>query len=206
MRDFSAREHWDEIYRTRASTKRSWYRDHLDVSLDLIADSHLPLDAAIVDIGGGSSTLVDDLLDRGYTNVRVLDISGEALAEARRRLGSRARDVVWLEEDVRTMNIDHGIDLWHDRAVFHFLTQEADRDAYGRSMLKSVKPKGFAVLATFAPDGPEKCSGLSVMRYSDRELAERFSAFRLLQSRREMHVTPSGDVQAFTYVFLQKDY
>lgn len=201
----SIKDHWEQIYKSRTSDKRSWHREHLDLSLHLIGRANLPLDAAIVDIGGGSSTLVDDLLNLKYTNVRVLDISGVALQEAQRRLGDRSRDVVWIEGDATMTNLGEGIvDLWHDRAVFHFMTEADARAAYIANVFRSVKRNGFVVLATFAPEGPRECSGLPVTRYDDAALAKLFPGFRLLEGTKELHRTPWGRVQEFTYVLMQR--
>ena len=169
-----ARSHWEAVYRTKQPNEVSWYRPHLDVSLQLIDEAVPSRDAKIIDVGGGESTLVDDLLDRGYSNLSVLDLSSIALDVAKTRLGNRARAVNWLYGDVTTFAFaSNEYDFWHDRAVFHFLTDPSDRAAYVRQVAHSVKSGGHVVVATFGPEGPTKCSGLNVVRY-DPEQSARF--------------------------------
>lgn len=193
--------HWENVYRTRQPHEVSWYRPHLDTSLALIDAAGSGLDARIVDVGGGASTLVDDLLARGYRDVTVLDVSSAALDIAKARLGPRAADVDWRRGDAATAPLPaNGYDLWHDRAVFHFLTRAEDRAAYVRQVRRCVKQGGHVVIATFGPDGPMKCSGLDVVRYAPAALhGELGAAFRLVQHRTELHETPSGTIQPFTY-------
>jgi len=197
------REHWDHVYETKRPDAVSWYRKHLDTSLRLIERSALGLDAAIIDVGGGESTLVDDLLDRGYRNVTVLDISDTALRVTRERLGDRASLVQWLEADVaRTELPVHAYDVWHDRAVFHFLTEAADRVAYVRNVARAVKPGGLVIVATFGPEGPLQCSGLPVVRYDADRLHDEFGArFELEEHLTEIHETPLGNRQQFVYCY-----
>lgn len=194
-------EHWDRAYRARPSTQVSWYRLHLERSLAFIGDAAPDRGARILDVGGGASTLVDDLLVQGYRHLSVLDLSEEALRTARGRLGAAAHGVAWLHGDVRTVALEpQGIDLWHDRAVFHFLAGAADRAAYVRQAVQALKPGGGLVIATFAPDGPARCSGLPVVRYGAAGLAQVFgSAFRLEAQAADAHVTPGGSVQSFLY-------
>lgn len=195
----TTKQHWDDVYATKATTEVSWFQQHPELSLALIARATLATDAAILDVGGGASTLVDGLLALGYTNVTVLDLSGTALAAARHRLGARADQVTWLEGDVRDADLP-AADLWHDRAVFHFLTDPADRAAYRAQLRATLRPGGQVVIATFAEDGPTRCSGLPVQRYSPAQLAAELGAgYRLVESEREEHHTPLGSVQAFTY-------
>ena len=197
------RRHWEEVYRTKRPTEVSWYRPHLDVSLQLIEDAAGSRDAHIIDVGAGESTLVDDLLDRGYRNVYAMDLTATALDVAKVRLGARAAEVVWLCGDVRNFDFPrHRYDVWHDRAVFHFLTDEADRRAYVRQVAHAVKPGGHVIVATFGPEGPTKCSGLDVVRYDPEALHDEFgAAFRLVQHRTELHQTPKGTTQQFTYCY-----
>lgn len=195
--------HWEKVYRTKQPTEVSWYRPHLDVSLQLIEEAAPNRDAHIIDVGGGESTLVDDLLIRGYRSLSVLDVSATALTVAKERLGDKADQINWLCGDVTTFALPRQqYDVWHDRAVFHFLTEAEDRDAYVRAALRAVKPGGHVIVATFAEDGPTQCSGLPVMRYSPDQLHAEFGArFTLLRHDKESHHTPFGTVQEFTYCY-----
>ncbi len=201
-----AKAHWERVYTTRAATELSWFQPHAERSLALIRGAGVPSTARIIDVGGGASTLVDDLLAAGYGDVSVLDISAHALAVARARLKARAHEVRWIEADVLQATLPrHAYDLWHDRAVFHFLTQAADRHAYVQQVLHAVRPGGLVIVATFAPDGPERCSGLPVMRYDPERLHAEFGApFSLLRHEREAHYTPAGKVQQFIYCLCRK--
>jgi 2-polyprenyl-3-methyl-5-hydroxy-6-metoxy-1,4-benzoquinol methylase len=194
----STSEHWQRVYETRAPNDVSWYAPHLRESLRLIQEV-ATLEARIIDVGAGASTLVDDLLDLGYCDVTMLDIAGEALAVARRRLGERGDRVKWLTADITTASLaENSFDLWHDRAVFHFLTHETDRQAYVRQVRKSVAAGGHLVLATFSLDGPTKCSGLDVMRYDAQSLAHELGpAFQLNAEIHTTHTTPSNKEQRF---------
>ena len=160
-----ARQHWERVYRTKQPTQVSWYAPHLETSLRLIGDATPDREAAIVDVGGGEATLVDDLLDRGYRHVSVLDVSATALDVAKARLGERAGAVDWVCGDVAVFPFPrHHYDVWHDRAVFHFLTDPKDRAAYVRQVARAVKPGGHLIVAAFRPEGPTECSGLDVLR------------------------------------------
>ena len=195
------REHWDHIYRRSAPTELSWYQPEPTVSLELIRRVAPDLDAPIIDVGGGASTLVDGLLDAGYRNVTVLDLSDAALAVARGRLGARAASVRWIEADVLAAPFaPSAYVVWHDRAVFHFLTDADERSAYVAAAHAAVRCGGHVIVASFAPDGPARCSGLQVVRYSPDAMHAQFgSGFRLLDSVRDEHHTPSGRMQAFVY-------
>lgn len=197
----TGREHWERIYRTTAAFDVSWYQSTPAISLDLIRRVAPDLDARIIDVGGGASTLVDALLDDGYRNVTVLDLAGAALAVARQRLGERAARVTWIESDVLTAPLAaRSYAVWHDRAVFHFLTDPRDRERYVARAHDAVRPNGHVIVASFAPDGPARCSGLDVVRYSPETMHAQFgSAFRLLESVGEEHHTPSGATQSFVY-------
>ncbi len=201
------RGHWDRVYRTKNATEVSWYRPHLEQSIDLIMRTGIGPDASIIDVGGGVSTLADDLLSRGFRNITVADISSEAVDAAKLRLGPRAAQVTWRVGDISTMDLRaDAYDLWHDRAVFHFLTAESDRRAYIQRVCCSVRKRGFVIVATFGPHGPEKCSGLPVAHYSADELHHAFGgAFRLLEHREEHHQTPWGSEQEFVYCLCSKD-
>jgi SAM-dependent methyltransferase len=194
-------EHWERIYRSKDPTQVSWYQPEARLSLDLIRRVTPDLSAPIIDVGGGASTLVDGLLAAGYRQLTVLDLSPTALALTRRRLGARAALVTWLSADVRDVPLPAGgYAVWHDRAVFHFLTDAEGRAQYVRQARRAVRPGGYALVASFAPDGPTRCSGLEVVRYSPDTMHAEFGAgFRLLDSVREVHHTPSGTTQAFVY-------
>lgn len=197
------REHWEKVYQTKQPTEVSWYRPHLDVSLQLIEDAVPDRGARIMDVGAGESTLVDDLLARGYQRLTAMDLSSTALAVAKARLGAAAAQVIWLQGDVRTFPFPrHEYDLWHDRAVFHFLTDAADRAAYVHQVTHAVKPCGHIIVATFGPEGPPRCSGLEVVRYAAESLHHEFDpAFHLVSHHTELHQTPTGSTQQFTYCY-----
>ncbi len=197
-------QHWERVYKTKPPEQVSWFSPHLETSLTLIEralDGNR--DAAIVDVGGGASTLVDDLVEKGFRNLTVLDISQAALDVARQRLGKRGEAVRWVRADVTEWRPGaHSIDLWHDRAVFHFLTSASDRRAYVQSVAESVKPGGHVIVGTFGPEGPLKCSGLEVEHYDASSLHAAFGArFELVESRQELHETPFGAVQQFVYCY-----
>lgn len=195
------RKHWDRVYTAKAPGTVSWYQPHLARSLELIARAAPDTSAAIIDVGGGESTLVDDLLSRGYGDVTVLDISETAIKVAKRRLGARAQEVTWLAADIAEATLaEHRYDVWHDRAVFHFLTEVRQRLAYVRQVKRAMKPQGHVIVATFAPEGPTQCSGLEVVRYDADALHDEFGPqFRLVEHATELHHTPSGTAQQFLY-------
>jgi len=196
--------HWNRVYTTRAADAVSWYQARPRISLELIAAANLPLDAPIIDVGGGASLLVDHLLAQDRSALNVLDISAGALATARERLGTGAAKVNWIEADVREFDPPQRYALWHDRAVFHFLTDPDGRAAYMATLRRSLNPRGHVVVATFAPDGPARCSGLDVARYDAASLHAQFGAdFELLDARRETHITPNGSEQRFTWAHLR---
>jgi len=197
------KSHWEKVYRTKRPTEVSWYRAHLDLSLALIEEAAGGREARIIDVGGGESTLVDDLLARGYRNLHVLDLSPTAIAVARERLAADADRVDWLCGDVTSFALPrHGYDVWHDRAVFHFLTAERDRIAYVRQVAHAVRPGGHVIVATFGPEGPTRCSGLEVVRYDPERLHAEFGArFALRKHCTELHQTPAGAVQQFVYCY-----
>ncbi len=195
------REHWEDVYRQKAASEVSWYQPEARVSLGLIRRVAPDLESSIIDVGGGASTLADGLIAEGYRRVTVLDIASSAIAIAQQRLAVRAREVTWVRADVLTMAFpSSSFDVWHDRAVFHFLTEPGDRRCYVRQVLNAVRAGGHVIVASFAPDGPHRCSGLDVMRYSPDAMHEEFGpGFSLLDSVHEDHVTPSGTTQAFVY-------
>lgn len=193
--------HWEKIYREKAPNAVSWYRPHLEKSLELIERVAPARSASIIDVGSGESTLVDDLLAEGYQNVTVLDVSQTAIEATKRRLASAAEGVQWLVADVTNAKFAPGTyDVWHDRAVFHFLTAPEQRLAYLRQVVNAVKPHGHVLVSTFGPEGPAKCSGLDVVRYDTESLHQEFGVrFRLLDSFKELHQTPFGTIQQFLY-------
>lgn len=192
--------HWTDVYDRKAPSEVSWYQSSPKVSLELIAASGVKPSAPVIDVGGGASTLVDHLLDLGYSDVTVLDIAASALEASKARLDDRAREVAWVVADATRWRPSKTYALWHDRAVFHFLTDPADRRAYVSTLEAGVTAGGQLVIATFAPDGPEMCSGLPVVRYDARSLgAELGSNFEFCEERREEHTTPAGRTQAFLY-------
>lgn len=201
------KSHWERVYHNQLPTQVSWYQPHALRSLSLIRRVSPPPDGAIIDVGGGASTLIDDLLVAGYHDLTVLDLSATALAEARTRLGARANDVRWIEADILEAPLPQaGYSVWHDRAVFHFLTAPADRARYVAQVRRAVRSGGFVLVATFADDGPTRCSGLEVNRYSPDALHAEFGApFRLIDSEREQHITPGGVRQAFIYCLCRID-
>jgi 2-polyprenyl-3-methyl-5-hydroxy-6-metoxy-1,4-benzoquinol methylase len=201
-----SKEHWENVYTTKAADEVSWFQEHAALSLKLIREAGVPVTASIIDVGGGASTLVDDLLASGYENVTVLDLSEKALATAKARLSTLAVKVQWLEANIIETKLEsNAYDVWHDRAVFHFLTTAEERHAYVQAVLRAVKPGGLVIVATFAEDGPSKCSGLSVMRYDADELHAEFGEpFVMLGHEKESHHTPGGNEQKFVYCFCRK--
>jgi 2-polyprenyl-3-methyl-5-hydroxy-6-metoxy-1,4-benzoquinol methylase len=198
-----ARKHWDAIYHAKPPEAVSWYAPHLRTSLALIERAAAPNSASIIDVGGGESTLVDDLLARGYRNVTVLDISETALEVTKMRLGPAAQQVHWCSADITQVDLPpQAYDIWHDRAVFHFLTSEEQRVAYVRQVIRCVRPGGHVMVSTFGPEGPSTCSGLDVVRYDAPALHGEFGKrFRLVESRKELHHTPFGATQQFLYCY-----
>lgn len=198
--------HWQNVYRTRGAESVSWFRPHLEVSLELLTQGGLTATSRMIDIGGGASTLVDDLLDRGVRDITVLDISQEALDVAQRRLGESAKVVHWYAGDaLEAVLPPAGFDFWHDRAVLHFLTDDADAHRYARQAANALAPGGCAVISGFAPEGPERCSGLAVARRSAEDIAAIFApAFTLVRQKTERHRTPGGSEQVFAYALLRR--
>lgn len=195
--------HWENVYREKAPDAVSWYRPHLETSLALIEQAAAGCSQSIIDVGGGESTLVDDLLARGYQKITVLDASQTAIDANRKRLGKASDRVHWLVADITKVELRRSAyDLWHDRAVFHFLTATSDRVAYVRQVAHAVKPGGHVIVSTFGSEGPTKCSGLDVIRYDAESLHREFGVhFRLLGSSNELHRTPFGTIQQFLYCY-----
>lgn len=194
------KEHWNTIYETKAADDVSWFQERPITSLKLIAATNISKGGGIIDVGGGASVLVDFLLEARFTNLTVLDISASALVYAQHRLGRRKDNVQWIEADVTKFDPSRRFALWHDRAVFHFLTEKADREKYVQTLKRTLTPKGHVIIATFATDGPQTCSGLNVARYDAPAIrAELGSEFHLLQQVDETHITPRKTEQKFSY-------
>ena len=198
--------HWQNVYATKSEKEVSWFQETPAASLDLIAATGVAGDAAIIDVGGGTSQLVDHLIEKGFRRIAILDLSAKALGQAKQRLGRRADMIDWIVADITTWEPSRTYELWHDRAAFHFLTEPADRGAYVIRLRKAVHPGGHVIIATFAPDGPERCSGLPIVRYDSETLARTLGPdFELVESRRHDHVTPGGNTQRFQFSrFLRK--
>jgi trans-aconitate methyltransferase len=200
MNSTSRSAHWENVYATKGESEVSWFQENPAPSLESIDMARLTPQAAIVDIGSGASRLVDGLLARGFENVTVLDLSEAALGAAKARLGHRASRVQWVVADVTTWEPPQTYDLWHDRAAFHFLTEDAARLAYVDRLKRALKPLGYVVIATFAPDGPERCSGLPVLRHDAVSIAATLGAgFELILTRPHEHITPWGSTQRFQF-------
>ena len=194
------KKHWESVYQNNSPLGLSWHQEEPGLSLRLIHSAHITLDAPIIDVGGGASMLVDKLLDDGFTNIGVLDVSAQALAVAKNRLGSRASGVEWYEEDVTLFSPPGPVSLWHDRAVFHFLTCKADRERYINVLKQALAGGGHLIIMAFAIDGPVKCSGLDIVQYDANKLmAELGAGFELEESGYETHITPAGKQQKFAY-------
>jgi ubiquinone/menaquinone biosynthesis C-methylase UbiE len=198
--------HWQSVYWTTQPDQVSWYAPHLNVSIELLKQAGLKPDSRVIDIGAGASTLVDDLLDMGLHDITVVDISSAALGVARRRLGARAGNVQWQVGDAARLDLQPlNYDFWHDRAVLHFLVDAANATAYVANATRAIANGGFAVIGGFAADGPERCSGLPVVRREPRDIAKLFGeAFTLVHSHHEKHLTPWGASQSFAYAVLRK--
>jgi len=196
--------HWQRLYETRSADQVSWYEPVPERSLELIRATGIPLEAPILDVGGGASLLVDHLLASGYTDISVLDLSPAALAQARARLGPAAGQVTWIAADITSFVPERRYALWHDRAVFHFILRPDEQRRYLAALRKGLAPHGHVVLATFGPGGPERCSGLPVQRYSVAALEVLLGpGFQLRSSRIEQHRTPGGETQEFLYTWWQ---
>ena len=203
--DFDRKAHWETVYANKDSAEVSWYQQHPQYSLDLIRATGVEHSAHIIDIGGGASTLIDFMLEDGYQNLSVLDISCSAIQQAKLRLADLAGKVSWIEHDITGFLSDETYDVWHDRAVFHFLTDPLDRSSYVHTMSRALKPGANAIIATFALNGPEKCSGLDVQRYSpDTMIAVLGDSFEFVETISEEHVTPGGATQNFVYCRFKK--
>ena len=202
---FNSKKNWENVYGQKKPVEVSWYQVEPTVSLKIIASTEIDYAAKIIDVGGGASVLVDKLLDQGFQNLTVLDISPKAIHYAQERLGRRAENVSWIEADVTEFEFSVQYDFWHDRAVFHFLTDAEDRTKYMRRLEEALKPGGHIVIAAFAIDGPPKCSGLDIERYSLEKMKNEFGdSFKLVNSVSEVHITPWNKEQKFIYCFFKK--
>ena len=196
----STQEHWDRVWAEKDPDEVSWFQAEPRTSLEMIDALNLPPTAPIVDVGGGASRLAGELLERGFRDVTVADVSEAALAKARERLGAAGEEIKWVKADVRSQDFGRRFALWHDRAVFHFLVEQEDRERYAEVLRHSLAPDGHAVISTFGPDGPTSCSGLPTARYDAEELAAALApAVSLVASRLAVHETPSGKEQQFLY-------
>lgn len=206
MVQLDRKKHWENIYQTKQTKEVSWFQDKPETSLQFIESFNLPKSAKIIDIGGGDSLLVDNLLNLGFQDITILDISEAALEKAKRRLSAQAEKIKWIVSDVASFKPTEKYDLWHDRAAFHFLTQEHDISNYVKTVEQSLQPKGFLLLGTFSDQGPEKCSGLDVKQYSELSMNEIFNkSFNKESCLKVDHQTPSGSVQNFIFcVFRRK--
>jgi trans-aconitate methyltransferase len=202
----SPQNHWDNVYTTKGDNQVSWFQETPEPSLELIARTGALRSSAIIDIGGGSSRIAEHLISQGYEDVTVLDLSAAALAAARSRLGDRASQAAWLAADVTRWEPPRTYDIWHDRAAFHFLTDPAHRTAYIARLRRALRPGGHAIIGTFAPDGPERCSGLIVSRYDASSLAATLGrGFALIDTRRHQHITPWGATQNFQFSTFRRE-
>ena len=203
--NFDRQAHWEQVYSEKTPTEVSWFQSHPQQSLELVNTAAIDKTARIIDVGGGASTLVDFLLDAGYQNIAVLDIAQAAIEQAKRRLGERASKVVWIKEDVTAFSADEAFDIWHDRAVLHFLTGRDEQKKYVAVLRRTLKPGGQAVIAAFNLEGPDKCSGLGIVRYSAETMSALLGcAFQLIETLTEEHATPRGSSQSFVYCRFRK--
>ncbi|HEY9002233.1 MAG TPA: class I SAM-dependent methyltransferase [Mucilaginibacter sp.] len=194
------KQHWEDVYQTKQLTEVSWYEPIPETSLSIIKLFKLKKDAAIIDIGGGDSLLVDYLLMLGYTDITVLDISSNAIERAKERLGEKAQQVRWIVKDVTDFNPDQKYGLWHDRATFHFLINKEEQNRYLEIVHRYLTPDGYMVLSTFSEEGPEKCSGLPVQQYSENSLPDLFAKyFEKIKCFTKMHITPFHAIQSFVF-------
>lgn len=202
----SKKEHWEAIYKEKSPLAVSWYQNEPAISLSLIRSLPLERDENIIDVGGGVSTLVDHLLKEDFKNITVLDLSSNALSLARQRMGDKAALINWKVEDVTSHVAEHAYSLWHDRAVFHFLTEKKDREKYKRVLKESVRDGGYVIIAAFTIGGPTKCSGLDIVQYDAEKIQNELGpGFKLIEKRSETHITPAGKEQSFEYYLFNKN-
>jgi 2-polyprenyl-3-methyl-5-hydroxy-6-metoxy-1,4-benzoquinol methylase len=207
MTSIKRKAHWEKIYETQKETEASWYQAVPKISLDYIQLLQLPLEANIIDIGGGDSHLANALLDLGYVNIYVLDISERAIERAKKKLGEKAGKVNWIVSDILEFNADIQFDVWHDRAAFHFLTSEKHIDQYLSIAKKSIKQDGYLILGTFSENGPDTCSGLEISKYAATSLQQVFSEdFEKIRCTEVSHITPFQTIQSFTFCSFTRKY
>jgi 2-polyprenyl-3-methyl-5-hydroxy-6-metoxy-1,4-benzoquinol methylase len=200
MSNLERQAHWENVYQTKGEREVSWFQESPAISLDLIRATGVKMDASIIDIGGGASRLADALLDAGFQAITILDLSEKALLTSKARLGEQSAKVKWVAADVTVWQPSEIYDVWHDRAAFHFLTDPRDRAAYAERVLRAVRPGGHVIIGTFAPDGPERCSGLPVVRYDAASLGNILGpSFELVESRNHAHQTSTGTIQRFQF-------
>ncbi len=204
MESFDRKKHWETIYSTKQLDEVSWYQPNPETSLNIIKELNVPKTSSIIDIGGGDSFLVDNLLELGYQNITVLDISKKAIERAKLRLGEKSENVKWIEADVSNFTPTETYNLWHDRAAFHFLTDENEISNYLKSAKKGVKKEGSMIIGTFSNDGPKKCSGIEITQYSKDTLPDRFSDFKILNCQNIDHDTPFNTKQNFIFCTFKK--
>lgn len=205
MEEFDRKNHWEHIYQTKLLNEVSWYQPTPDTSLKFFEQFNIPKQAKIIDVGGGDSLLVDHLLDRGYENITVLDISELALERAKLRLGDRAASVKWIAADAASFVPEEQYDFWHDRAAFHFLTQEEEIENYINNVQKSIKPSGILVIGTFSKQGPKKCSGIEIQQYSETSMTDRLKPFfEKIECISVEHKTPFDTIQQFIFCSFRK--
>lgn len=200
------KEHWNKVYDSKTPTEVSWYEPMPETSLNYITECKLDNDAAIIDIGGGDSFLAEFLLAKGFTDLTVVDISEKAIERAKKRLGERAEEIKWIVADASEFKPERQYDLWHDRAAFHFLTEDEQVQNYLQTVKRSVKPGGFLVIGTFSENGPKKCSGIEIRQYSVSQMQDLFSDdFTTMSCKNIDHTTPSGGIQNFTFCSFRKN-
>ncbi len=201
---FDRKKHWRDVYQDKSSSELSWYQKEPKLSLELIRSTNAASNDAIIDVGAGTSVLVDYLKKEHYTNLTVLDISENAIAIAKKRLGKSAKSINWIVSDITKFDVFQKFSLWHDRALFHFLTDTSDREIYVKALKNAIRPEGYLIIATFAIGGPEKCSGLEIVQYdSEKMIAELGDNFKLVEERKEVHITPYNKEQKFIYFLFQ---
>ena len=197
---FNRKKHWGDVYQEKSPSEVSWYQKEPKLSLELIRCTNVASNDAIIDVGGGASVLVDYLSKESFTNLTVLDISENAIAMAKKRLGDTAKSIEWIVSDITQFDTSQKFSLWHDRALFHFLTEPSDRKIYVKALTKAIRTEGHLIIATFAIGGPEKCSGLEIVQYdSEKMIAELGDNFSLVEERKEIHITPANKEQEFIF-------
>ena len=197
---FDRRKHWGDVYQEKSPSEVSWYQKEPKLSLELIRSTNVVSNEAIIDVGGGTSVLVDHLGKEYYTNLTVLDISENAIARSKKRLGDSAKSIEWIVSDITQFDAPKKFSLWHDRALFHFLTDQSDREIYVKTLKNALKADGHLIIATFAIGGPEKCSGLEIVQYdTEKMIAELGDNFKLIEERKEVHITPANKEQEFIF-------